>query len=80
MKIREGYYILNRVLFPALLLATLLHSLAGVLVLDGTLLILLSVFTALLVIIKHIPALYRISKGQEEKFRIVEDISYKLEE
>ena len=61
-------------------IGAIVYVLAGVLVLDGTLLILLSVFTALLVIIKHIPALYRISKGQEEKFRIVEDISYKLEE
>lgn len=32
---QNGYYILNRVLFPALLLATLLHSLAGVLVLTS---------------------------------------------
>ena len=61
-------------------IGAIVYVLAGVLVLDGTLLILLSVFTALLVIIKHIPAIYRISKGQEEKFRIVEDISYKLEE
>lgn len=54
--------------------------LASVLVLDGSLLILLSVFTALLVIIKHVPAISRLMKGSEEKFMIVEDISYKFDE
>ncbi len=54
--------------------------LASVLVLDGNVLILLSVFSALLVIIKHLPAIFRLIQGTEEKFEIVEDISYKFDE
>ena len=54
--------------------------LASVLVLDDKLLILLNVFTAALVLIKHVPAMARIAKGTESKFKIEEDISYKFDE
>ena len=54
--------------------------LASVLVIDDKLLILLNVFTALLVLIKHVPAMARLVKGTESKFKIEEDISYKFDE
>ncbi len=53
---------------------------AAVLVLDGGLLITLNVFTALLVLFKHIPAMFRLAAGREEKFVFVEDLSYKFDE
>lgn len=53
---------------------------AAVLVLDDRLTILLCVFTALLVILKHIPAMLRLAVGREEKFVLKEDITYKFDE
>ncbi|MBQ7895274.1 MAG: glycerol-3-phosphate acyltransferase [Oscillospiraceae bacterium] len=54
--------------------------LASLLVLDDRLVILLCVFTALLVLVKHVPAASRLLKGTEQKFKVEEDISYKLDE
>ncbi len=58
----------------------LAYILAGLLVLDDNLIILLSVFTAGLVLIKHVPAISRLIKGNEIKFSFEEDISYKFDE
>ena len=55
-------------------------AVASLLILDDKLLILLAVFTGALVIIKHIPSIGRILKGQEEKYSFRLDLSYKFDE
>jgi len=52
----------------------------AVLLIDNSLVMRLCIFTAVLVIIKHIPALRRILKGEEYRFSTEEDLSYKLDE
>ena len=53
---------------------------SAVLVIDDTLIIWLMVFTAGLVLIKHIPAISRMLNGKEERFSTEKDISYKFDE
>lgn len=55
-------------------------AIASLLILEDKLLILLAVFTAALVIIKHIPSIGKISKGLEEKYSFRLDLSYKFDE
>ena len=52
----------------------------SVLVVDDDLILRLLVFTAGLVLFKHIPALIRIVRGREFRFSLEEDITYKLDE
>lgn len=55
-------------------------AVVAVMVLDDTLLMRLVIFSAALVLIKHIPALIRIFKGVEPKLSLQEDITYKLDD
>ena len=52
----------------------------SVLVVDGDLVLRLLVFSAGLILFKHIPALIRIVQGREFRFSLEEDITYKLDE
>ena len=54
--------------------------LVSVLVVDGDLVLRLLVFSAGLILFKHIPALIRIVQGREFRFSREEDITYKLDE
>ena len=53
---------------------------AAILIVDGSLLVRLCVFTALLVLFKHIPALIRILNRTDPKFSFRDDLSYKFDE
>ena len=54
---------------------------AGIaLVVDGDLVLRLLVFSAGLILFKHIPALIRIVQGREFRYSLEEDITYKLDE
>ena len=52
----------------------------SVIVVDDSLLTKLAIFTAALVIFKHIPAMIRVFRGTEIRFSNREDITYKLDE
>jgi glycerol-3-phosphate acyltransferase PlsY len=52
----------------------------AVLVVDDDLILRLIVFTSLLIIFKHIPALVRIVQGREYRFSLEEDITYKFDQ
>ena len=54
--------------------------LVSVLVVDGDLVLRLLVFSAGLILFRHIPALIRIVQGREFRFSLEEDITYKLDE
>ena len=62
------------------IVGALAFILAALLVLDDNLVILLCVFSAGLVLFRHIPAIARLVKGTESKFSFAEDISYKFDE
>ena len=52
----------------------------ALLVVDGRLQMILSLFCAALVLVYHIPALLRLSQGKEERLSFEEDITYKFDE
>ncbi len=52
----------------------------ALLVVDGQLEMLLSIFCAALVLLYHVPALLRLSQGKEERLSLEEDITYKFDE
>ena len=60
--------------------AAIVCMLVAVLVIDDSLLLRLLLMTAALVLIRHIPAILRIFHGQEPRFSLEEDITYKLDE
>ena len=70
----------TRYMSLATIVGALAFILAALLVLDNNLVILLSVFSAGLVLIRHVPAISRLIKGTESKFSFAEDISYKFDE
>jgi len=51
-----------------------------VLLVDETLIMRLLIFSAVLVICKHIPAMIRLAQGREFRYSLEEDITYKLDE
>ena len=53
---------------------------ASMLLIDDSLTMTLSIFIAALMLIKHIPAIYRLLNGKESKLSFEEDISYKFDE
>lgn len=55
-------------------------ALFSLLTVDQKINIILMAFCALLVVIRQIPAIIRVSKGQEEKLSLKEDLSYKFDE
>lgn len=60
--------------------AAAVAMMVSVLVVDGDLVLRLLVFSAGLILFKHIPALIRIVQGREFRFGLEEDITYKLDE
>ena len=52
----------------------------ALLVVDDRLVMLLTIFSALLVLVYHVPALLRLSQGREERLSFEEDITYKFDE
>ena len=60
--------------------AAAVAMMVSVLVVDGDLVLRLLVFSAGLILFKHIPALIRIVQGREFRFSLEEDITYKLDE
>ena len=60
--------------------AAAVAMMVSVLVVDGDLVLRLLVFSAGLILFKHIPALIRIVQGREFRFSREEDITYKLDE
>ncbi len=52
----------------------------AVMVVEPQLIVILSALIALLVLVRHVPALRRILRGQEEKISFKQDISYKFDE
>ena len=60
--------------------AAAVAMMVSVLVVDGDLVLRLLVFSAGLILFRHIPALIRIVQGQEFRFSLEEDITYKLDE
>lgn len=58
----------------------LMLLLVTILLVDEDLTMRLMVFSCLLVVFKHIPALIRIVQGREFRFSLEEDITYKLDE
>lgn len=71
---------LSRYVSLAMVGAALVSIVTAVLVIDNRLLTILCVLTAALVIIRHVPAMLRLSRGREEKLVIEDDITYKLDE
>ena len=60
--------------------AAAVAMMVSVLVVDGDLVLRLLVFSAGLILFKHVPALIRIVQGREFRFSLEEDITYKLVE
>ena len=60
--------------------AAAVAMMVSVLVVDGDLVLRLLVFSAGLILFRHIPALIRIIQGREFRFSLEEDITYKLDE
>ena len=60
--------------------AAAVAMMVSVLVVDGDLVLRLLVFSAGLILFRHIPSLIRIVQGREFRFSLEEDITYKLDE
>ncbi len=70
----------SRYLPLAAIVGALITILLSLLVLDDRLSILLTVFSAVLVLIRQLPAIPRLLGGTEQKFKLEHDISYKFDE
>ena len=70
----------TRYLSLGAVVAALTVVVVAVLVVDGRIVLLLTVGMALLVIVRHIPALRRLTRGEEPRLNFVEDLSYKFDE
>lgn len=60
--------------------AAAVAMMVSVLVVDGDLVLRLLVFSAGLILFKHIPAMIRLIQGREFRYSLEEDITYKLDE
>ncbi len=72
--------LLTRYLSLGAIAGALTSILVTVLVVDGTLLRLLLILTAVIVLVKNLPAIRRISRKTEMRMSLEEDISYKFDE
>ena len=70
----------TRYLSLGALVAAVAVIVIAILVVDSRILLLLTIGTALLVIVRHIPAIRRLTKGEEPRLNFVEDLSYKFDE
>jgi len=72
--------IVMRYVSVATVIAALAMIVVSVLELENNLVMILSIMTAALVIIKNIPAVRRTMNGREQRIAFVDDISYKFDE
>lgn len=70
----------SRYLSLGAVLEAVIMIMVSVLLVDDPLIMRLLIFSAGLVLFKHIPALIRIAQGREYRFSLEEDITYKLDE
>ena len=75
-----GVLLATKYISLASVIGALLTAAASVLIVEDNLIVTLVALTAALVIVKHIPALRRIIKGQETKYSFREDLTYKFDE
>ena len=82
--IKLGLLEVVKALLPILLGGTLLEAIiviiTGILVVDNEIALRLLIASAALVILRHLPALLRILRGQEPRFSFRRDLTYKLDE
>lgn len=75
-----GVLLLTRFFSLSALAGAAIVIVTALLLVDDRLLMLLCICTAGLIFLYHIPALWRLSQGTEERFNFKEDITYKLDE
>ena len=75
-----GLVCLTRYLSLATVAEAIVLIMVAVLIIDDALLMRLLIFSAVLVIFKHIPAMIRLMQGKEFRYSLEEDITYKLDE
>ena len=75
-----GGYCMTRYFSRSALAGAAIVIVTALLLVDDRLLMLLCICTAGLIFLYHIPALWRLSQGTEERFNFREDITYKLDE
>lgn len=75
-----GVIIVSRYMTLGIVAGAVVYLAVSAVMLDVQIIIRLAVFTALLVLIKHIPALIRVLNKRERRLSFREDITYKLDE
>lgn len=75
-----GLVTLTRYLSLATVAEAIVLIMVAVLIIDDAMLMRLLIFSAVLVIFKHIPAMIRLVQGREFRYSLEEDITYKLDE
>lgn len=75
-----GLVTLTRYLSLATVAEAIVLIMVAVLIIDDAMLMRLLIFSAVLVIFKHIPAMIRLMQGKEFRYSLEEDITYKLDE
>lgn len=75
-----GLVFLTRYLSLATVAEAVVLIMVAVLIIDDAMLMRLLIFSAVLVIFKHIPAMIRLMQGKEFRYSLEEDITYKLDE
>ena len=75
-----GLVTLTRYLSLATVAEAIVLIMVAVLIIDDAMLMRLLIFSAALVIFKHIPAMIRLMQGKEFRYSLEEDITYKLDD
>ena len=75
-----GVIIVSRYVSLGVFAGAAVCAAVSVVMLDVPIMLRLSLFTALLVLIKHIPAMIRVLRKSEPRLSFAEDITYKLDE
>ena len=75
-----GVIFVSRYMTLGIFAGAVVYAAIAVVMLDGAIMLRLALFTALLVLIKHIPAVIRVLRKAERKIGFDEDITYKLDE
>jgi len=75
-----GVIVLSRYISLGVVAGSVICAVVAVLLVDDSLLMRLVMFSAALVLIKHIPALIRILSKREPRLSFAKDITYKLDE
>ena len=78
--VTAGVIALTRYLSLGAVAGAVVYVMVAVLTVDDSLLLRLAIFTAGLVLLRHIPAMVRLVRGREPRLSLKEDITYKLDE